>query len=71
MWENATKILIACLFLSIVGTEILRSIMHNKREEKKAHASTLDIALYGTIIVYFCILGVTVSGILWFITNLK
>jgi hypothetical protein len=66
MWKIATIFFITSLIISQVGIEILRSIIHKKREKKNGWASTQDIALYGIIIGSICILGALISGIAWF-----
>jgi hypothetical protein len=58
-------ILIAMGITTIIGTEILRSIVHRRRERLYGIGGTQDIAMWGTFIGLACFIGAGICGLLW------
>lgn len=65
MWETATVLFVALGILSLVVTEVLRSIVDRKRRERDGLGGTQDIAICGMVIGWCCIVGAIVCGTVW------
>jgi hypothetical protein len=53
----------ACAVL--IGTEVLRSVVHRHRERVQGIGGTQDIAMWGTLIAGLLLLGAMISGVIW------
>lgn len=69
MWKAATILFVAMGILSIVVTEVLRSIVDPKRRERDGLGGTQDIAICGMVIGWLCVLGAIVCGAGWLLTG--
>ena len=49
----------------VIGTEILRSIIHRRRERRDGFGGTQDIAMWGTFISLACFLGAGLCALFW------
>lgn len=59
-----TLFFIIAAAVSMIATEILRSIIHRCRERQHGIGGTQDIAMIGTLIGVICVAGAAVSGAL-------
>jgi hypothetical protein len=58
-------ILIAMGVATVIGTEIVRSVVHRRRERRDGLGGTQDIAMWGTLIGWACFIGAGICGLLW------
>lgn len=65
MWGVATAISTGALLVSLVTTEVLRSLMHRQREKLSGLGGTQDIAMWGAFASMLCIMAVIAFGVLW------
>jgi hypothetical protein len=65
MAGKAAIILIAMGIVTAIGTEILRSVIHRRRERRDGLGGTQDIAMWGTFIGWACFIGAAICGLLW------
>ena len=49
----------------MVGTEILRSVVHRRRERLQGIGGTQDIAMWGTFIGFALFIGAGICGLIW------
>lgn len=66
MWRTITYSAIALAFGVVIGTELLRSIVHRKREKTHGIGGTQDIAMYGTVLAWTLLILGAIAGILSF-----
>ena len=65
MTGKASLILIAMGVATMIGTEIVRSVVHRRRERRDGLGGTQDIAMWGTFIGLACFVGAGICGLLW------
>jgi hypothetical protein len=65
MTGKASLILIAMGVATMIGTEIVRSVVHRRRERRNGFGGTQDIAMWGTFIGLACFVGACICGLLW------
>jgi hypothetical protein len=65
MTGKASIILIAMGVATMIGTEIVRSVVHRRRERRDGLGGTQDIAIWGTFIGLACFIGAGICGLLW------
>ena len=65
MTGKASIILIAMGVATMIGTEIVRSVVHRRRERRDGLGGTQDIAMWGTFIGLACFIGAGICGLLW------
>ena len=65
MTGKASIILIAMGIATMIGTEILRPVVHRRRERLHGIGGTQDIAMWGTVIGLACFIGAGICGLLW------
>jgi hypothetical protein len=65
MTGKASIVLIAMGVATMIGTEIVRSVVHRRRERRDGIGGTQDIALWGTFIGLACFVGAGICGLLW------
>ncbi|HEY6228521.1 MAG TPA: hypothetical protein VI282_15490 [Verrucomicrobiae bacterium] len=61
---HASIILIALGVATMIGTEIVRSVVHRRREQRDGVGGTQDIAMWGTFIGVACFIGAGICGLL-------
>jgi hypothetical protein len=69
MWKTATVFFVVLGILSLVVTEVLRSIVDRKRRDRDGLGGTQDIAIFGTLIGWLCVFGAIVCGTGWLLTG--
>ena len=69
MWKTATIFFAASAVLSMVLTEVLRSVVHARRKSKDGLGGTQDIAMWGTFIGCVLLLGSAICGLGWLFTR--
>ena len=69
MWKAATFLFVARGILSLVVTEVLRSIVDRKRRDRDGLGGTQDIAIWGMMIGWLCALSAIVCGAGWLLTG--
>ena len=69
MWKAATVIFVVLGILSLVVTEVLRSIVDRKRRNRDGLGGTQDIAFWGMMIGWLCVLSAIVCGAGWLLTG--
>lgn len=67
MWKNATIFFVVLGILSLIITEILRSVVDRKRLERDGLGGTQDIAIGGMIVCGLGLVGAIASGLGWLI----
>ena len=67
MWKSATIFCVVLGILSIVVTEILRSVVDRKRLERDGLGGTQDIAIYGMIVGWLFAIGAIICGLGWLV----
>jgi hypothetical protein len=65
MWRAATTAFVVAGIAALIGTEVVRSIVHRYRERTRGIGGTQDIAIWGTLIGYVCVAGAAVCGSVW------
>lgn len=65
-WGAAAVLLVCALALELIAVELLRSIIHRKRERRDGLGGTQDIAMWGTAIGWLLLIAGLVCGVLWF-----
>jgi hypothetical protein len=50
---------------AIVGTEVLRSFVHRRRERTQGIGGTQDIAMWGLFLSIALFIGAGICGLLW------
>jgi hypothetical protein len=71
MWQNATIFFVVLGTLSLIITEILRSVVDRKRLERDGLGGTQDIAIGGMIVCGLCVVGAIICGLGWLIQYIK
>jgi hypothetical protein len=69
MWKNATIFFVVLGILSLVITEILRSVVDRKRLERDGLGGTQDIAIGGMIAGWLFAIAATICGLGWLIQS--
>ena len=69
MWQTATVLFVALGILSLLVTEIVRSVVDRRRRERDGLGGTQDIAIFGMVIGWLCILGAIICGVGWLLTS--
>jgi hypothetical protein len=69
MWKTSAVLFVALGILSLVATELLRSIVDRKRRERDGLGGTQDIAICGMVIGWLCVLGAIVCGAGWLLAG--
>ncbi len=69
MWKTSAVLFVALGILSLVATEVLRSIVDRKRRERDGLGGTQDIAICGMVIGWLCVLAAIVCGVGWLLTS--
>ena len=65
MWKAATVLFLILGVLSLVVTEVLRSIVDRKRRERDGLGGTQDIAIVGMLIGFICVAVAVICGTDW------
>lgn len=65
MWKTATVLFVALGILSLVVTEVLRSIVDRRRRERDGLGGTQDIAICGMLFGWLWIVGALICGAAW------
>ena len=69
MWKTASVLFVALGIMSLLVTEIVRSIVDRRRRERDGLGGTQDIAICGMVIGWLCILGAIICGVGWLLTS--
>ena len=69
MWKIGFISCLIASFLVLVGTEALRSYVHRYRERVHGIGGTQDIAMWGALLGYVCLLGALVCGIMLWVSS--
>ena len=69
MWKAATVFFALALIATLIGIEVVRSIVHARRERRTGIGGTQDIAMWGTMIGLALLVATVVSGVGWFLTK--
>jgi hypothetical protein len=65
MAGKASIILMAMGVATMIGTEIVRGVVHHRRERLCKISGTQDIAMWGTFLTLACFVGAGICGLLW------
>ena len=65
MTGKTSIVLIVMGVATMIGTEIVRSVVHRRRERRDGLGGTQDIAMFGTFIGLACFVGAGICGLLW------
>ena len=69
VWKTIRFAVVTAALLSLIGTAILRSVIHGHRAKKDGLGGTQDIAMRGTMIVWLFLLVAGVSALLWLLAG--
>jgi len=64
-WGAITVALVFMAILEMIAVEVLRSIIHRRRERQEGLGGTQDIAMWGTLIGWLTIIAALISGLIW------
>ncbi len=56
MWGAAATALMVAAFIALIGSEVVRSVVHRHRERVYGIGATQDIAMWGILITFASIL---------------
>ena len=65
MWGTAATVFLAAGVATLIGTEVVRSLVHRRRERVHGIGGTQDIALWGTLIALGCYIATITCGAIW------
>jgi hypothetical protein len=65
MWGTATTVFVVAGIATLIGTEVVRSIVDRYRKQTRGIGGTQDIAIWGMLIGYVCVAGAVVCGGVW------
>jgi hypothetical protein len=65
MAGKASIILMAIGVATMIGTEIVRDVVHRRRERLCRIGGTQDIAMCGTFLTLACFVGAGICGLVW------
>jgi len=54
-----------CSFVSMIVTEIIRSIVHRRREKRYGLGGTQDIAMWGTLVTIVLQISAIACALIW------
>ncbi len=66
MWRIATLVFLAGAVASPIVIEVVRVIVHRRRERRYGVGLSQDIAMWGTLAGFACVLGTVISALGWF-----
>jgi hypothetical protein len=69
MWGTAVIVLVVAAILELIAVEILRSVIHRRRERRDGIGGTQDIAMWGTLIGWLLIIGAGTCGMIWILNR--
>ena len=69
MRKTATPILIGLACADMILTEILRSIIHRRREQRDGLGRPQDIAMWGTLVGWALLIAAVVCGVMSLVTG--
>lgn len=69
MWRIGTLFFVALSIVSPVVTDILRSVIHRRRERREGIGGTQDIAMWGMLVGFGCMLAAGICGLGWYLTR--
>lgn len=69
MWKNSTIFFVFLGILSLIITEILRSVVDRKRLERDGLGGTQDIAIGGMIVGWLFAIAAIICGLGWLIQS--
>jgi hypothetical protein len=64
MWVRLMYIFIFAFVAALIGTEVLRLIVHRRRELREGIGGTQDIFIWGTLIALVFCFGAIVFGLI-------
>ncbi|NJR32799.1 MAG: hypothetical protein HC778_08355 [Chamaesiphon sp. CSU_1_12] len=70
MTGKASIILMAMGVATMIGTEIVRGVVHRRRERLHGIGGTQDIAMWGTFLTLACFVGAGICGLFWITTTM-
>jgi hypothetical protein len=69
VWRVATHVCVGLAILSPIVTEVVRSIVHRRRERRDGLGGTQDVALWGTAVGLAGFVGAALSALMWYVTG--
>ena len=69
LWKALTLGFGVGVILCPIVMEVLRAVMHRRRQRRNGLGGTQDIAMWGTFAGLACVLGAIVSGIGWWLST--
>jgi hypothetical protein len=69
MWGTATFVLAVILIAIIVGTDLVRAVVDRRRREATGYGGTQDIAMWGTLAAFVCLVFLLICGGFWIATK--
>ena len=68
-WGAITVVLVVSAILEVIGFELVRSIVHQRRKHGDGLGGTQDIAMWGTLIGWVLIIAALITGSIWLLTR--
>ncbi len=69
MWGTAAVVLVIAAILELIAVEVLRSVIHRRRERRDGIGSTQDIAMWGMFVGWAIIIGAVICGVIWLLSR--
>lgn len=63
MLAIATRVFLAGVIVSYLVTEVLRAVIHRCRKRRNGLGGTQDIAMWGTMAIFTCLLAAVIAGL--------
>ncbi len=58
------SIILMAMGVAMIGTEIVRGVVHRRRQQLSGIGGTQDIAMWGTFLALACFVGAGICGLL-------
>ena len=69
MWRTATLLFVGLTILAPIGTEVVRSVVHRRREAREGVGGTQDVAMWGTLIGLASFAAAVLCGAVWYFSG--
>jgi hypothetical protein len=68
-WGAATVVLVLAAILEMIAIEVVRSIIHRRRERHDGLRGTQYIAMWGSLIGGLLLIAALICGAIWMLTR--
>jgi hypothetical protein len=67
MWASASRVFLAGVLVSFLVTEVVRAVLHRHRVRIDGLGGTQDVAMWGTLAMFACLLAAAMTGLASFL----